>query len=59
MSISIPKIGTTGIKDSLKWYVREHVNEIVIVGTMFVIGIGIAVLATGDISEAIARGGRR
>jgi hypothetical protein len=59
MSISILKLGTTGIKDSFKWYVREHANEIAIVGIMFVIGVGIALVATGDISQAIARGGRR
>lgn len=59
MSISILKLGTTGIKDSFKWYVREHANEIAIVGIMFVIGVGIALVATGDISQAIARGARR
>ncbi len=59
MSISILKLGTTGIKDSFKWFVREHASEIAIVGVMFVIGVGIALLATGDISEAIARMGRR
>jgi presenilin-like A22 family membrane protease len=58
MSISILKLGTTGIKDSFKWYVREHSGEIAIIGIMAVIGIGIALLATGDISEAIARGRR-
>lgn len=54
MSISILKLGTTGIKDSLKWYVREHSGEIAIIGIMVVIGIGVALLATGDFSEAFA-----
>ena len=59
MSISILKIGTTGIKNSFKSYVREHASEIVIVGVMFAIGVGVALLATGDLSEAIARSNRR
>ena len=58
MSISILKLGTEGIKDAFKWYVREHSGEITIVGVMVAIGIGVALLATGDISEAIA-GSRR
>ena len=58
MSISILKLGTASIKDSFKWYVREHASEIAIIGTVFAIFVGIALLATGDISEAIARGRR-
>jgi hypothetical protein len=58
MSISILKLGTTSLAHSFKWYVREHTNEIAIVGTMFAISVGIALLATGDISEAIARARR-
>jgi hypothetical protein len=57
MSISTLKLGTTGIKDSFNWYVREHSGEIAIIGIMVGIGIGVALLATGDISEAFA--GRR
>jgi hypothetical protein len=58
MSISILKLGTTGIKDAFKWHVREHSGEIAIVGVMVAIGVGVALLATGDISQAFA-GGRR
>ena len=54
MSINILNIGTTGIKDLVKSYVREHICEIAIIGITSAIVIGIAVLATGDISEAIA-----
>lgn len=57
MSISILKLGTTGTKESFKWFVREHSGEIAIIGIMVMIGVGIALLATGDISQAFA--GRR
>lgn len=57
MSISILKLGTTGIKDSLKWYVKNHSSEIAIIGVMIVIGVAVALVATGDISQAFA--GRR
>ena len=39
----------------IKSYVREHASEMVIVGIMFGISVSIAMLATGDITEAIAR----
>ena len=60
MSINLLRLGTTGIKDVpkldvLKWYVREHANEMVIVGIMFGISVGVAILATGDFTEALAR----
>jgi hypothetical protein len=61
MSINLLSLGTTGIKDVLKLdvlksYVREHANEMVIVGIMFGISVGVAMLATGDFTEALARG---
>lgn len=55
MSINILNLGTIGIKDVLKSYVREHASEIVIVGIMFGISVSIAILATGDFTEALAR----
>ena len=60
MSINLLSLGTTRIKDVLKLdvfksYVREHANEMVIVGIMFGISVGIAMLATGDFTEALAR----
>jgi hypothetical protein len=60
MSINILSLGTIGIKDVLKWdvlksYVREHASEMVIVGIMFGISVSIALLATGDFTEALAR----
>jgi hypothetical protein len=58
MSISILTLGTTGIKDAIKWHLREHSSEIMIVGIMVTIGIGIGVLATGDIMEGLAKGRR-
>jgi hypothetical protein len=59
MSINFLSFGTTGIKDVLKSYVREHSTEMVIVGIMFGISIGIGMLATGDFTEALARSGRK
>jgi hypothetical protein len=58
MSISILKLGTGGIKDAFKWYVRTHANEVAIVGVMVAISVTVAILATGDITEALARRGR-
>ena len=60
MSINLLSLGTTGIKDVLKWdvlksYVREHTNEMVIVAIMFGISVSVAMLATGDFTEALAR----
>ena len=58
MSINILNLGTIGIKDVLKSYVREHASELVIVGIMFGISVSIAILATGDFTEALARSRR-
>lgn len=60
MSINLLSLGTIGIKDALKWdvfksYAREHTTEMVIVGIMFGISVSIALLATGDFTEALAR----
>ena len=60
MSINLLSLGTTGLKDVLKLdvlksYVREHASELVIVGIMFGISVGVAILATGDFTEALAR----
>jgi hypothetical protein len=55
MSINFLGLGTIGIKDVLKSYVREHASEMVIVGIMFGISVSVAMLATGDFTEALAR----
>jgi hypothetical protein len=55
MSISFLGLETTGIKEALKWYVKTHANEMVIVGIMIGISVSVAIVATGDITEAIAR----
>ena len=39
-------------------YIRMHSSEIVIVGVMAAMSVGIAVAAGGDIGEALARRGR-
>ena len=61
MSINILNLGTIGIKDAFRWdvfksYAREHASELVIVGIMFGISVSVAMLATGDFTEALARG---
>lgn len=63
MSINLLSLGTTDIKDVLKWdvlksYAREHASEMVIVGIMFGISVSVAMLATGDFTEALARSRR-
>ncbi|MGC2308713.1 MAG: hypothetical protein WA461_09930 [Nitrososphaeraceae archaeon] len=58
MSISILKLGTGGIKDAFKWYVKEHASEMAIVGVMVAISATVAILATGDFTEAIGKRGR-
>ena len=63
MSINLLSLGTTGIKDVHKWdvlksYAREHTTEMVIVGIMFGISVSVAILATGDFTEALARNRR-
>ncbi|MFZ0556326.1 MAG: hypothetical protein WBL68_17910 [Nitrososphaeraceae archaeon] len=58
MSISFLGLETTGIKNALKWHIKEHASEIVIVGIMIGLSVSVAMLATGDITEAIARARR-
>lgn len=63
MSINLLNFGITEIKDILEWnvlkgYVREHASEMVVVGIMFGISVSVAMLATGDFTEALARKGR-
>lgn len=55
MSINFLGLGTIGTRDVLKSYVRKHASKMVIIGIMFGISVGVAVLATGDITEAVAR----
>jgi hypothetical protein len=55
MSINFLGLGTIEIKDVLKSYVREHANEMVIVAVMLGISVSVAILATGDFTEALAR----
>jgi hypothetical protein len=57
MSIKI-RLGTVGIKDLIGSYIREHRNEIIIVGIMVTILVGVTALATGDVMQALARGRR-
>lgn len=64
MSINLLSLGTLGIKDVFKWdiaksYAREHASEMVIIGIMFGISVSIAILATGDFTEALASRRRR
>lgn len=59
MSISIFGLETTGITDRIKSYAREHTSEIAIMGIMVAISIGIGVLVTGDINQAVEAGSRR
>ena len=56
MSISFLGLETTGIKNALKWHIKEHASEIVIVGIMIGLSVSVAMLATGDITEAIDYG---
>lgn len=55
MSIKILRLGTTGIKDILGSYLREHGSEIAIVGVMTAVIVGITALTTGDVMQALAR----
>jgi hypothetical protein len=54
MSISFLSLGTIGMKNALKSYMREHASEMAIVGIMLGISASVAMLATGDIMEAVA-----
>ena len=58
MSINFLGLGTIGTRDVLKSYVREHASKMVIIGIMFGISVSVAMLATGDFTEALARKGR-
>jgi hypothetical protein len=63
MSINFLNLGTTGVRDILKWdilkpYAKQHASEMVVIGIMFGISVSIAMLATGDFTEALARRGR-
>lgn len=53
MSIKL-SLRTAGLKDLVGSYVREHSSEIAIVGIMTTVLAGVAVLATGDITQAFA-----
>lgn len=59
MSLKFRSLGTTGTKDLITSYVREHINEIAIAGIMTAILVGITALATGDVMEALARNSHR
>jgi hypothetical protein len=46
-------LGTVGIKDLIRSYIREHSNEIAIVGIMTTVLVGVTALATGDVMQAL------
>lgn len=54
MSIKLT-LRTAGLKDLIGSYIREHSSEIAIVGIMTTVLAGVAVLATGDFTQAFAR----
>ena len=54
MSIRFMGFGVGGIKDLVGSYVREHSSEIVIVGVMTAVLVGVTAVATGDILQALA-----
>ena len=56
MSLNFKSLGRTGIKELLGSYIREHSSEMVIVAITGTILVGVAVLATGDITHVLARG---
>jgi hypothetical protein len=47
------RLGTVGIKDLIRSYIREHSNEIAIVGIMTTVLVGVTALATGDVMQAL------
>jgi hypothetical protein len=49
----------SGLKALVCSYIRGHSNEIAIVGIMSAIMVGITVLASGNVMDALARAGRR
>ncbi len=55
MSIKLG-LRTHGMKDLIGYYIREHTSEMAIVGIMTTVLAGVAVLATGDITQALAHG---
>ena len=56
MSIKL-SLRTPWLKDMIGSYIREHSSEIAIVGIMTIVLAGVAVIATGDITQAFARHG--
>lgn len=58
MSIKILRLGTTGMKDIVGSYIREHSNEMAIVGIMTAVLVGITAITTGDIMTALAHSHR-
>jgi hypothetical protein len=47
--------GMNGVKDVLGSYIREHSSEVAIFAITGTILVGVALLATGDITSALAR----
>jgi hypothetical protein len=45
--------------EHIKLTIRQHSNEIVIFGIMAALSVGIAFLATGDLSQSVEAGRRR
>jgi len=45
--------------ENLKLYIRQHSSEMAIVGVMAALSVGIAFLATGDLSQSVDAGRRR
>jgi hypothetical protein len=56
MSLNFKSLGRTGIKALVGSYIREHRSEIVIFAITTTMLVGVAALATGDITQALARG---
>ena len=54
MSLKL-SLGKTGIKALLGSYIREHRNEIVIFGITTAMLVGVAALAGGDFTQALAK----
>jgi hypothetical protein len=54
MSIKL-SLRTAGLKELMGSYIREHSSEIAIVGIMTTVLAGVAVLATGDITQVFAK----
>ena len=54
MSIKL-SLRTPWLKDMIGSDIREHSSEIAIVGIMTIVLTGVAVIVTGDITQAFAR----